>query len=276
MAARPIRTAIVTGGGSGIGAALAEALVERGTHVVVADVDGDAAARTAAATGAEALPLDVTDEGAFRDVVEAVVADRGGIDLLCCNAGVSLGGATHELSAAHWDHVVDVNLGGVVHGVLAAYPGMVERRSGHLLLTASGAGLVGPPFVAAYAATKHAVVGLGLTLRPEAALHGVGVTVLCPGSVETPILDRTPPPGLPPTASPPVTARRYLEVVRQRPVPAADVARRALRGVDRNRALVVAPPSAAALWYLHRISPALSQGVLRLLARRVDRVLLRP
>jgi short-subunit dehydrogenase len=196
--------------------------------------------------------------------------------MLFNNAGISLGGPTHELTAAHWDRVIDVNLRGVVNGVLAAYPKMVEQGRGHIVNTASAAGLVAPPFVAAYAAAKHAVVGLSLALRPEAALHGVKVTVLCPGSVETPMLDRAPPPDLPATRSKPVTAREYLAVVRQKPAPVDDVARRALRAIDQNRALVVVPAGAKPLWYLHRLSPRLTQRVTSIVARRVDRRLVAP
>lgn len=97
-----------------------------------------------------------------------------------------MGGQTHGLTRAHWDRVIDVNLNGVVNGLLAVYPGMVERGSGHIAATASGAGLAAPPFVTAYAATKHAVIGLALGIRPEAALHGVRVSALCPGTVENP------------------------------------------------------------------------------------------
>lgn len=99
-----------------------------------------------------------------------VVAGEGGLDLFFANAGISMGGVTHELTAAHWDRIIDVNLRGAVNAVLAAYPVMRARGSGHLVLTASGAGLAAPPFVVPYATTKHAVVGLGTGLWPEAAL----------------------------------------------------------------------------------------------------------
>ncbi len=275
-------TAIVTGGASGIGFAFGAELAARGATVVLADRDGDAAAERAAELdrsrkgSVRGVELDVRDEDAVRAVVVDTIDRSGAVDLLFNNAGISAGGPTHELTGEHWDRVIDVNLRGVVNGVLAAYPLMIEQGHGHIVNTASGAGLVAPPFVTAYAATKHAVVGLSLGLRPEAALHGVRVSVLCPGAVETPILDRPPEPGLPPTASAPVTAREYLAVVRQKPVPAERVARRALDGVRRNRAVIVAPPSAATLWYLHRVSPWLALRVTGMLARKVDRELVRP
>jgi NAD(P)-dependent dehydrogenase (short-subunit alcohol dehydrogenase family) len=274
-------TALVTGGGSGIGLALGRELAANGERVVLADLDGDAASQAAdqlSRAGGHVVgrALDVTDLAAFSALADEMVADHGRLDLLFNNAGVSLGGPTHELTAAHWDRIIDVNIRGVVNGILAVYPGMVERRHGCIVNTASGAGLVAPPFVAAYATTKHAVVGLSTALRPEAALHGVQVNVLCPGAVETPILDQGQDPGLPSLPSRTVTAREYLALVRQKPMPASDFARRALEGVARNKAVIVVPRSTRALWYLHRLSPAVTEMVTRRLARKVERDLVRP
>ena len=255
------RTALVTGGASGIGAALADELRSRGATVMTTDIEGDVDRH-----------LDVRDLEAFR----ALVTETGVPDLLFANAGISLGGPTHELSRAHWDRIIDVNLNGVVNGLLAVYPGMVDRGTGHIVATASGAGLVAPPFVTAYAATKHAVVGLGLGLRPEAALHGVRVSVLCPGAVETPILDRLPADDLPATATTPVTARQYLSLLKQKPVAADRLARLALDAVARNQAIIAVPASTRALWRLHRLSPSLVGRITVSIARRVDRELLHP
>lgn len=276
------RTALVTGAASGIGLALATELIARGAHVVLTDVDADAVAARATEldpeeTGrARGVRLDVRDEDEFRSVVDEMTSREGALDLLFNNAGVGAGGPTHEFRSADWEHVVDVNLRGVINGVLAAYPSMIERGGGHIVSTASGAGLVAPPFVTAYAATKHAVVGLSLGLRPEAALHGVRVSVLCPGAVETPILDRPTELSAPSSSFVALSAREYLALARQRPVSAERVARRALDGVAKNRAIIVAPASAAAPWYLHRLSPRLAERVLGGIARRVDRQLVSP
>lgn len=273
------RTALITGGASGIGRALGEALVGCGATVTLTDVDGEAVERIAAeirerfdVKSVVARPLDVTD----RDQFAATVAEVGDLDLLVNNAGISMGGPTHELTGAHWDRVIDVNVRGVVNGLLAAYPAMVERGGGQIVNVASAAGLAAPPFVTAYAATKHAVVGLSTGLRAEAALHGVTISALCPGSVETAILDRTPPEDLPATASAPVTARQYLAVVRQKPVPADLFARQALVQIARGKGVIVVPVAARSLWYLHRLSPALMDRVGLLIARRVDEALVRP
>ncbi len=255
------QTALVTGAASGIGAALARRLRSFGATVITTDIQGDVDRH-----------LDVADLNGFC----ALIAETGVPDYLFANAGISMGGPTHELTRAHWDRVIDVNLNGVVNAVLAVYPGMVERGSGHIVVTASGAGLAAPPFVAAYAATKHAVVGLALGLRPEAALHGVRVSVLCPGAVETPALDRLPGDGLPSMDTPAVTARQYLSVVGQKPVEVDRFARLALKGVARDRSIIAVPTSARTLWYLHRLSPTLVGRISSAIARRVDRELLAP
>jgi NAD(P)-dependent dehydrogenase (short-subunit alcohol dehydrogenase family) len=267
------RVAIVTGGASGIGRALARALVDRGCRVVVADHDEAALARIGPELGSSGSTtvLDGRDRAAVRRAVDAVYDDHGRLDLLFNNAGISLGGQTHEMVGEYWDRILDVNVMGVVNGVLAAYPRMVAQGAGHIVNTASGAGLVGPPLTVAYSTTKHAVVGLSTTLRPEAAVHGVRVSVLCPGAVETPILDSVPPGDLPPQPEHVLSAREFLERFRQRPMPADRFATAALRGVERNRAVIVAPASTRALWRLHRLSPALTERALRTMAGRVIR-----
>ena len=246
--------------------------------MVLADIDADSATTAATQLGptVTGIGLDVRDPAAFQAVVDRIIDEHGGLDLLVNNAGISMGGPTHELTARHWERIVDTNIGGVVNGVLAAYPRMIARGHGHIVNTASGAGLVAPPFVTAYATTKHAVVGLSLGLRPEAALHGVNVSVLCPGAVDTAILDRRPDDDLPPGPTASVTAREYLSVVGQHPIPAERFARLAMRGIDRNRPIILAPPSARPIWYLHRFSPRLTQRVLQLVAERVEHRLLQP
>ena len=255
-------SALITGGASGIGATLGVALKTAGAHVVLADIDppDDGSCRS----------LDVRDAAAF----DALVDEIGRVDLLINCAGISLGGATHEMSAAHWDRIIDVNVRGVVNGVRAVYPSMIERGSGQIVNVASGAGLAALPFVTAYSMSKHAVVGLSTALRAEASLHGVRVSVLCPGAVDTPILDRLPDPDLPPTDSPPVSPRTFLDLVRQRPIDVDRFAGLALKGIQRDRSIIVVPASMRSLWYLHRLSPSLTGAVAKSLARRVDRTLM--
>jgi NAD(P)-dependent dehydrogenase (short-subunit alcohol dehydrogenase family) len=270
------KTAIITGGGSGIGKALGAELVGRGAHVVLADIDGAAAqaaakelvpadGRGGSITGVE---LDVRDLDAVRSVVDACVGGRGRLDFMFNNAGISMGGETHNLEAAHWDRIIDVNFKGVVNGVLAAYPVMLAQGAGHIVNTSSGAGLAPTVLTVAYAATKHAVVGLSTSLRPEAARRGVRVSVLCPGAVDTAILDRPPAEDLPP-GSQAMTGREFLGKLGVPMTTADRFARGALEGVAKNRGIIVVPASAKALWYLQRLSPAAVDRIGRLMVRRV-------
>ena len=264
------RTAIVTGGGSGIGRALGAELAARGATVVLADVDLAAAAAAAAEIGPRspgsvtAAELDVRDADAVADLVERVASDHVRLDYLFNNAGVAVGGDTAQLSVAHWDRVIDVNLRGVVHGVAAAYPRMVRQGSGHIVNTASLAGLFPSPTLVPYAATKHAVVGLSISLRAEAACNGVRVTALCPGFVDTPLLDHVNE-GLP-------GPRPGRELLRRVPgglyTPDA-LARDALDGVARNRALVVAPSVARNAWRGYRLAPTVVLAAATRTARRL-------
>jgi NAD(P)-dependent dehydrogenase (short-subunit alcohol dehydrogenase family) len=275
-------TAIITGGASGIGRALGAGLLAGGAHVVLADIDGGAAelaatGLAAAGIGSDAAGsimgthLDVRDSEATQALVDDVVSRNGRLDLMFNNAGLSMGGPTHEMPRAHWERMIDVNVLGVVNGVRAAYPVMMAQGHGHIVNTASGAGLAPPVLVVAYAMTKHAVVGLSTSLRPEAAGFGVRVSVLCPGAVDTAILDKGPPADLPPRASEPITGREYMALVGLTPMDVDRFAERALHGVARNKAIIVVPRSATALWYLQRLSPGVIDRIGRMTARRIAR-----
>ena len=182
------KRALVTGAGSGIGAALCRALVDAGAEVLCTDVDGDAAARTADGLGprARSSRVDVTDAAQVQAAVDEVVGRAGRLDLMFNNAGITWAGDTELLTLDHWNSIIDVNIRGVVHGVAAAYPVMIRQGSGHIVNTASLAGLAAAGRVTSYVMTKHAVVGLSLALRSEAAGHGVGVLAVCPAAIETP------------------------------------------------------------------------------------------
>jgi NAD(P)-dependent dehydrogenase (short-subunit alcohol dehydrogenase family) len=256
------RIAIITGAASGIGQALARALAGRGDTVVVADIDAEGADRTAQEIDrdlpgtATSAVLDVRDPAAVQSLVRGTHETYGRIDVMVNNAGIGIGGEALDMQLAHWDRSIDVNLRGVVHGVHAAYPIMVRQGSGHIVNTASLAGLVPGILTAPYAASKHAVVGLSLSLRLEAAEYGVRVTVVCPGLVETPILDKTGPDDLPIPALG-GHAREVFQHSGARLYPAEKMAQDIVRGMDRNAALVVSPAPARLLWYLWRYTPFL-------------------
>ena len=256
--------ALVTGGGSGIGRALSIELARRGAQVRVTDLNGESARRVAQEIGpaATASELDVRDARAFRETVLEVTRNAGRFDYLFNNAGIGVGGEAQELTAAHWDRIIDVNLRGVVHGVLAAYPAMVARRGGHIVNVASMAGLSPVPLLVPYAATKHAVVGLSTSLRLEAAAYGVRVSVLCPTAIETPILDTKNPSDLPQVSWTPHIRRFLQRIAGTGPYPVERLASDALDAVERNDGVIVIPAFAKVGWFAQRWAPAVVETLI--------------
>ena len=188
------RVALVTGGGSGIGRGIALALAGAGMHVVVADIELDAAEAVAAELGAEASAdsVDVTDPAAVEALAERCFERHGGVDVLCNNAGVIGPTPLGPGSVDNWRWIVDVNILGVAHVINAFVPRMVARvgdtgGEAHVVNTASMAGLrAGDGWAhSAYGASKFAVVSMTRNLRGELAGSGIGVSVLCPGGVDT-------------------------------------------------------------------------------------------
>jgi NAD(P)-dependent dehydrogenase (short-subunit alcohol dehydrogenase family) len=247
------KQAIVTGAGSGIGAALCRALVNAGAEVVCTDIDGDAAERTATALNARSARLDVTDADGVQAAVDEVVNRAGRLDLMFNNAGIVWGGDSELLTLDQWNAIIDVNIRGVVHGVAAAYPQMIRQGHGHIVNTASMAGLTAAGQITSYVMTKHAVVGLSLALRSEAVSRGVGVLVVCPSAVETPILDKGAIGGF--------VGRDYF-LQGQGVKTAYDPDRLAhdtLRAIEKNKAVLVKPRLAHAQWLFARLAPGLIQ-----------------
>jgi len=186
------RVAVVTGGASGIGRALADRFAAEGMKVVIGDVEKDAldaAVQELEAGGAEVigLPTDVTDAAQVQALADAAVERFGAIHIACNNAGVGGGGITWDMPLETWEWVLGVNLWGVIHGVKSFVPVLMQQESAHLVNTGSVAGLVAAPFMGPYNASKHAVVAISETLHHELAMSApqVKVSVLCPGWVNT-------------------------------------------------------------------------------------------
>jgi NAD(P)-dependent dehydrogenase (short-subunit alcohol dehydrogenase family) len=188
------KVAIVTGGGSGIGAATARRLATEGAHVVVADVVDETGAAVAEEIGGTFVHLDVGDPEAWARVVAETEREHGGIDLAHLNAGIALRAypvLVENLSDADYRRIMGVNADGVFFGVRAVIPALTARGGGAIVATASLAG-VGPHFGdPIYAATKHFVVGLVRSLGRPLRDHGITINAVCPGAVDTPLLDTT-------------------------------------------------------------------------------------
>jgi len=266
------KVAIVTGGASGIGRALCQELGRHGAFVVAADVNDPGAERTATMVtagggAATAVHLDVTDAAGVEALVAEVAREHGRLDLMVNNAGIFVLGETHDMTLEDWRRMVDVNLLGVVYGTTAAYRQMHRQGFGHIVNVASLAGLIPIPLSVAYAATKHAVMGLSTSLRVEAAAAGVRVSVVCPGNVRTEIHGRFT-----------MLGGDREAFLRRIPflMDPARAARRIVTGIRRNRPIIVFQLHTRLAWWLVRIHPgllslpgrALLRGLRTLLAER--------
>lgn len=270
------KTALVTGGASGIGAALGSALVRNGVDVVLGDVDGSGLTRTAqrlrhSGPGqVTTVVLDVRDARAVGEAVVQAQEINGRLDYLFNNAGIGVSGEPDELLLDHWNRAIDVNLKGVIHGCHAAYPLMRRQGFGHIVNTASLAGLVPVPgWLTPYSMTKFAVVGLSLALRSALVDSGVHVHVVCPGFIDTPILDKKGPEDLPvpATLADSPTLRASLATLKVKLYPVARLADDVISGVQRNQTVIVAPRSAHVQWLVWRLAPQLSLRYARKLTR---------
>lgn len=192
------RTAFITGGGNGIGLATATSLARRGVSVAVADIDEEAVVRAAEQlsriSAARGFVLDVRDRQGFARVADEVERTLGTVSILVNNAGILDSVSPSRMDHTMWDHVMGINAGGVYNGLQSFMPQLIRSRDGHIVNTASAAGLFvdgsSPLYMSGflYHASKFAVVGMSESLRVELAPRGIGVSVLCPGPVATDIV----------------------------------------------------------------------------------------
>jgi NAD(P)-dependent dehydrogenase (short-subunit alcohol dehydrogenase family) len=258
------RVAVVTGAASGIGRAICRELAKRGALVVAADINRTGVASTVQSiteSGGRALNavIDVTDRGAVTGLIKKTAARFKRLDYVFNNAGIGIAGGLSDMTPEHWRRIIDINLMGVIHGTDAAYRVMQKQGFGHIVNTASLAGLIPTPFTCAYAATKHAVVGLSTTLRYEAALHKVKVSVVCPGFIKTEIFESV----------------QILETLQFDPsdyfplmMDVTKAARKILAGVGKNSAVITFPSSARLSAFVYRIAPGLFSPLYRIMMPR--------
>jgi NAD(P)-dependent dehydrogenase (short-subunit alcohol dehydrogenase family) len=253
------KVAIVTGGGMGLGQALCEEMASRGAIVVVADVNEEAAHRVANSLAdkglrASAMLTDVSSEADVSRMIDATVTRFGRLDYVFNNAAIVIGGDARDLSPEQWDRVLAVNLHGVIYGTIDAYNVMVRQGYGHIVNISSASGLIPQPGNAPYCTCKHGIIGLSLSLRFEGADLGVKVSAVCPGDMKTSIYENM----IVMNASRDevvATSRRSHFLIPQ--ISAQHAARAILRGVARNRALIVFPAAVRLIWRVYRLFPAL-------------------
>jgi NAD(P)-dependent dehydrogenase (short-subunit alcohol dehydrogenase family) len=246
------QTCVVTGGGSGIGKALSELLLQRGATVYAVDINADGLENVDCAGHPARLhkvTLNITDEAAVSDQLSAVVRETGSIDYLFNVAGITIAGEATDLSRNNWRKVIDVNLNGLINTTVDTYQQMVRQGHGHIVNMASVQGLVPLPLEAPYVTSKYAVVGLSQALRVEGRDLGVKVSVVCPGMVETPIFDS------PMINIPRQKYEEYVKPWKRFAVSPTICAECVLRGVAKNRAIIPVTFMAKLMWWIGRISP---------------------
>jgi NAD(P)-dependent dehydrogenase (short-subunit alcohol dehydrogenase family) len=227
--------AVVTGAGSGIGRATALALCQRGARVVALDVDGAAAKATATETGGAWHEVDVADGAAMAELSVVVESEQGPVDVLVNNAGVGMSARFCDMEDGDWEWILGVNLVGVVNGCRAFGTRMVDRGRGHVVNISSGLAFFPRATEPAYCTTKAAVLTLSRALRADWRRAGVGVSVVCPGVVDTPIVNRTRYRG---ERARPETVARVQRAFARRGHPPAQVAAAVLSAVTADRAVV--------------------------------------
>ncbi|HTJ46289.1 MAG TPA: SDR family oxidoreductase [Kofleriaceae bacterium] len=249
-----LTSAVVTGGGSGLGRAFCEELGARGVRVIVSDIDEVGAAETAdrvkrAGGDAKVVRCDVADAAQVDALAEAARAWAGDIDLVINNAGVAVAGRFETVSLADWHWIAGINLWGVVHGCRAFVPSMRARKRGWIINVASAAGLLATPKMAPYNVTKAAVVSLSETLHAELANEGIHVSVLCPTFFQTNIAKSGR------GAIDPRMTQLMEKLMARSRIQAPEVAKAALAGVAKNQLYVVPMTDGKTMWRLKRLAP---------------------
>lgn len=245
---------VITGGGSGLGRALALEYAQAGWRVAVLDRNRDAAERVATeveAAGGKSLALacDVTDPEAVSHAATAIGRGWHGLDVLVNNAGIAGAGIVVDTPEADWRGIMEVNFFGVVSTTRAFLPAMIRASAGHVVNISSAAGFVSAPGMAAYNASKAAVISLSESLRVELSPHHIGVSVVCPSFFRTNLLDEF---------SGSEDARQYaLKLMEKSPLTAEDVARFIRRGVEKKEFMLVPHGEARRILLLKRFAPDL-------------------
>jgi len=253
------KVAIVTGGGMGLGQALCEELARRGSAVIVADIDANAAKQVAshiAQSGAQAraVRVDVSKQDDVARLIETTVSEFGRLDYMFNNAAIFIGGDARDVSVEQWDRVLAVNLHGVIYGTIYAYRVMVQQGHGHIVNVSSASGLTPQPGNTSYCTCKHGIVGLSLSMRFEGADLGVKVSAVCPGDMKTSVYENMVVMNMPHDEVVRVSRRSHFPI---RQISAEKAAREILRGVSRNQALIIFPGAVRWIWRIYRASPRL-------------------
>ncbi len=265
------KVAIVTGAASGLGMGFATEIARSGGTVIAADINTEGVEKVVAGLGgdAEAHTLDVTDKVAVKKLVDDTVEKHGRIDLIFNNAGIAVQGYVEEIPVEDWDAIIDIDLKSVAYGVSAAYPHMVRQGHGHIVNTASLAGLTPAPLLSPYSTVKFGVVGLSDSLRVEAQSKGVDVTVLCPSFIESGIYENARATGF--------DTKKAKDQIPGGVVPLNKGVETLLKGVAKRKRMVTLPWTSHLLILGYKLTPNISIKISgRLAAMQAKRARIAP
>ena len=261
---------LVTGAASGIGRSFALAAAKKGARLIITDVNKEGLEKTAesirGAGGAVLLArdLDVADRGAVLALAADVLEKSGPVDVLANVAGVALFAQVEDMSHSDWERVVNINLWGVIHMIEAFAPAMIKAGRGHVVNVSSLAGLMGVPWHLVYSATKFAVNGLSEVLRLDLKKHGVGVTLVCPGAVDTGLVETVK------VIAPESRVKRFKGSFRKIALSPDKVAGQMMTAVEKNRFLVLTSVDVHIAWFFKRHFPWLHYFAMRVVSRLMD------
>lgn len=263
------KSVLVTGAASGIGRAAALAFAAEGANLIIADINEEglkSAAKEIERLGRRAICVrtDVSKPEDVAALAQVSIKEGGGVDVLMNNAGVGLGALIRDMDPADWEWIMGINLWGAIYMIYHLLPQMIERGSGHIINLASGAGLVAIPVLGAYSTTKFALVGLSGALRAELAHHNIGVSVVCPGVIRTPIFQTGKIKGL---------SLEVKEVPRWISITPEKTAKAIIKGVKRNQARIIITPSMKILAIVNSLLPGLVRAVNSRMAKRIEKEL---
>lgn len=259
------KVAIVTGGASGIEKAICNELVSKNVFVIISDIneqDGKAfeAELNKEVINSRFVYLNVTEFTSVERVLNDVYQEFGRLDYLFNNAGIAMYGELYDMSIEDWKEIVDINLWGVINGTQIGYKIMKEQGFGHIVNTASAAGLGPTPVSSAYSATKHAVVGLTTSLHYEAEEFGIKVSALCPTFVDTPIFDQ----------AKAISINKSIiknQMKKQKMMTPEQLAKIALDGIHKNKLIICPMPMRRTMDVIFTIIPPLHRALMRLVCK---------
>jgi len=248
------KTVLVTGGAAGIGRAVCEAFAKQGAYVYAADINAEGLQKLSESVLADEsitpVKLDVSQAQDFRSAIDKILADHGRLDILVNNAGIAVAGAFKDMPDDAMDRIININLWSVIHGTRLAYAQMLQQGSGHIVNVSSSAGMMPVPNQSMYSAIKHAVIGLSHSLREEAALHGVKVSAVLPGMVQSDLWDKA-------VNIKDYNLKKNMESTGLKPISAQDAAEAILQGISANDRSIIFPRVNRIILRLYQLLPGL-------------------